>query len=244
MKIIAVIPARYGSRRFPGKPLVKILGKTILQHVYERVKESEVLSDTLIATDDSRIAREAERFGGKFIFTSPNNLTGTDRVAEVSEKLVDTQIFVNIQCDQPLFDSSMIEEVVEPLLKEEGVLVSTLKKKISHPEDLTDPSVVKVVTTKDGFALYFSRHCIPYTIHPELTHSFYKHIGIYGYKREFLLKFPSLPSSSLERAEELEQLRILESGYRIRVIETNFDSYKVDTPEDLKKVKEIMGEGR
>lgn len=241
VKVTGIIPARYQSTRFPGKPLADICGKPMIQHVYERAKAASVLEDVLVATDDARIYEAVTGFGGKAVMTSPHHSTGTDRLAEVATEL-DSDIVVNIQGDEPLLRPESIEQAVRPLLEDESLEMSTLKLRIENPEDVLDPNVVKVVTDLNGNALYFSRAPIPYP--REGTTTYYRHIGLYVYRREFLLRFAKLAPTPLETIEKLEQLRALENGYKIRVVETEYSAIGVDTPEDLEKVKQILvGEG-
>ncbi|MDI6783846.1 MAG: 3-deoxy-manno-octulosonate cytidylyltransferase [bacterium] len=250
MKILGVIPARYGAIRFPGKPLADICGKPMVLHVYDRAKQAKSLTDLVVATDDTRIFSVVEQAGGKAIMTSSEHQSGTDRLGEVASKL-DVDIIVNVQGDEPLLEPKMIDEAVQPLLDDKTVLMATLKKRIADPEDLHNPNIVKVVCDKDGFALYFSRSLIPYpktgwkdaSIHglTEGELAFYKHIGLYVYRKELLLQFTKLSVSTLEKIEGLEQLRVLDNGYKIKVVETQFDTIAVDTPEDLERVKQIVG---
>lgn len=237
VEVIGIIPARYQSTRFPGKPLADICGKPMIQHVYERARAAAVLDDVLVATDDERIYQAVEGFGGKAVMTSPEHPTGTDRLAEVAAGLT-ADIIVNIQGDEPLLSPESIEQAVKPLLEDETLVMSTLKLRVEDPEEALDPNVVKVVTDAAGNALYFSRAPIPYP--REGTATYYKHIGLYVYRRDFLLKFASLPPTPLEQVEKLEQLRALENGYQIRVVETDYAAIGVDTPQDLEKVRKIL----
>lgn len=237
MQALGVIPARYGSTRLEGKPLVDIIGKPMIQHVYENVTRSSILDDVIVATDDSKIKKVVDGFGGKAVLTSPDYTTGTDRVAEVARNL-DVQVVVNIQGDEPFINPEMINEVAEPLLRDKNILMGTLMHKIKNEEDLSNPNVVKVVTDKSGFALYFSRSLIPYPRYSE-GHRAFEHIGIYSYQKDFLLKFAELKPTPLETSESLEQLRALENGYRIKVVLTKqkYIALSVDTPEDLEKAR-------
>jgi len=237
MQALGVIPARYGSTRLEGKPLVDIIGKPMIQHVYENVTRSSILDDVIVATDDSKIKKVVDGFGGKAVLTSPDYTTGTDRVAEVARNL-DVQVVVNIQGDEPFINPEMINEVAEPLLRDKNILMGTLMHEIKNEEDLSNPNVVKVVTDKSGFALYFSRSLIPYPRRSE-GHRVFEHIGIYSYQKDFLLKFAELKPTPLETSESLEQLRALENGYRIKVVLTKqkYIALSVDTPEDLEKAR-------
>ncbi|MDY6856991.1 MAG: 3-deoxy-manno-octulosonate cytidylyltransferase [Thermodesulfobacteriota bacterium] len=242
MKALGIIPARYHSTRFIGKPLADICGKPMIEHVYERASKSQSLTSVTVATDDKRIARKVEEFGGNTILTSSHHKSGTDRIAEAVIKLDtdDTDLIVNIQGDQPLVEPAMIDEVTHPFINTPSLMMATLSCRIEDNEQLRNPNVVKIVIDKDGFALYFSRYPIPYVRVQGNSVSFYKHIGIYVYRKEFLLKFTKMPQSILEKAEMLEQLRALENGYKILVVKTDFDSVEVDTPQDLERVKSII----
>jgi len=241
-KILGVIPARYASSRFPGKALAKIDSRTMLEHVYERVSMARYLGDVIIATDDPRIHEEARRFGARVKMTRTDHVSGTDRVAEVASALEDYDLVVNIQGDEPLIDPGAIDAAVLPLLEEPAIPMGTLKKRIEHSPEIIDPNVVKVVTDRFENAIYFSRSTIPYPRDQEgVTH--YKHIGLYVYRRNFLLRYSDLPIGPLEAAERLEQLRALENGFRIRVVETDYESFGVDTPADLERVRQLMRAG-
>jgi len=238
MDIIGIIPARYSSVRFEGKVLAKILGKPMIQHVWERAKQALLLDDLIIACDNELVANAAREFGAKVIMTSKGHLSGTDRISEVINPL-DVKIVINIQGDEPLIHPTMIDGVARVLLENSSICMSTVMKKIEDPEVLSDPNVVKVVVDKNNFALYFSRSAIPFhAVNSEIKNPvYYKHIGLYGYTKDFLFTYRNLPVSNLEKIERLEQLRVLEEGFRIKVIETKFDTIGVDTPEDLEKLK-------
>jgi len=241
-KVLGVIPARYASSRFPGKIIARIAGKPMIQRVYEQAVKSQLLDQLIVAVDDQRIQKCVEDFGGKAIMTGTNHQSGTDRIAEVVEKLDDC-IVVNIQGDQPLFDPVMIDEAVQPLLDDPLLQMSTLKIKIGE-EDYYDPAVVKVVVDENDNALYFSRSLIPYNQKFKDV-NVYEHVGLYVYRKQFLLEISKLPQSHLEQIESLEQLRVLEKGYKIKVIETKSDrnaGISVDTPEDLAKVEQLIQE--
>ena len=237
MKITGIIPARYSSTRFPGKPLADILGKPMIQHVYERARLAESLSDILVATDDARIYECVQSFGGRAVMTDsdlPNGTARCEQAARLAE--IDSDAVINIQGDEPLLDPLMIDETAEMLRDSEcATLCSELR------EDFTNPNIVKVVMTLDGYALYFSRSLIPYKRN-ESSLPIYQHIGIYGYRMDFLKKYVSLPNTPLSDAESLEQLKILEHGYRMRVKVTGStrESIGVDTPEDLQRVRELL----
>ena len=243
-KILGVIPARFGSTRFPGKALALIDSRTMLQHVYERVSMARYLQNVIIATDDTRICHEARRFGARVMMTREDHLSGTDRVAEVASAFEDTELVVNIQGDEPLIDPDAIDTVVMPLLEEPAIHMATLKKRIEDPREIADPNVVKVVTDRFENAVYFSRATIPYARDGGPPTACFKHIGLYVYRRDFLLRYASLPVGPLEQSERLEQLRALENGFKIRVVETDYESFGVDTPDDLKRVQALISAGR
>ena len=239
-KVLGVIPARFDSSRFPGKALARIGPKTMLQHVFERALLSKYLTCITIATDDERIAAEARHFGAPVRMTRPDHLSGTDRVAEAAAA-DNAELIVNIQGDEPLIDPAAIDAAVLPLAGDPEIPMGTLKKLIEDPHELDDPNVVKVVTDACGNALYFSRSRIPFARdHAASAPPAFKHIGLYVYRREFLLGYSDLPVGPLERTERLEQLRALENGYPIRVVETEYESIGVDTPADLEKVKRLF----
>ena len=240
-KILGVIPARYASSRFPGKVLVSIGGKTMLQHVWERASEARYLTSVVIATDDDRIRGAAEAFGARVIMTRGDHVSGTDRVAEAASAS-NAEIVVNIQGDEPMIDPGAIDAAILGLLDGEDTVMATLKKRIEREHEIGDPNVVKVVSNLAGDALYFSRSPIPFPRDPggdPAGLACFKHIGLYVYRREFLLSYPDLPVGPLERAEKLEQLRALENGFRIRVVETEYESLGVDTPADWERVSAL-----
>lgn len=245
MKIVGIIPARYGAVRFPGKALIDLCGKPMIQHVYERASQVTLFSEVIVATDDERIQHAVLNFGGQVRMTSPHHPTGTDRLAEVAQTL-DADVVVNVQGDEPLILPRMIEQAIHPLLDDPETAIGTLKHKISSPEDLFNPNVVKVITDSAGRALYFSRSPIPFIKGKDMrkegfqAFQFYRHVGLYAYRRDFLLTFTKLPPMPLERVEGLEQLRALEHGYVIRVAETEYESLGVDAPEDVEKVLALM----
>lgn len=243
--VIAIIPARYQSNRFEGKPLALIAGKPMIQHVVERAQKVPLLSRVVVATDDERIARAVEAFGGSWVMTRRDHATGTDRLAEAAERLgiADRDVIVNIQGDQPLFPAEIVEQVARPLLDDPSLPMSTLIYKIIRPEEITDPNHVKTVFDCHGNALYFSRAPIPFQRDPlgdREPPTYYKHLGFYAYRKGFLLTFVGLPEGQWERFEKLEQLRALEFGYTIRVVLTGHDSVEVDTPKDLLRVEELL----
>ena len=243
MKTIGVIPARWGATRFEGKVLANLLGKPVVQHVWENAKKAKTLDDLVVACDDERIVKAVESFGGKAIYTSPDQPSGTDRLAEVINPL-EVDIAVNIQGDEPLVKSIMIDNLVIALQDEKIAQMATVIKRVDDHSELTNSNVVKVVIDKNGYALYFSRYAIPYNRTGERDEKkkpvYYKHIGIYAFTKDFLFTFRNLPKSSLENAEKLEQLRVLEYGYKIKTVETKLDTIGVDTPEDLKRVEDAL----
>jgi 3-deoxy-manno-octulosonate cytidylyltransferase (CMP-KDO synthetase) len=244
-RVIGVIPSRYGSQRLPAKPLLDLGGKTMVERVYRRASQCRLFERVIVATDDERIVRAVEGFGGEVLMTPTDLASGTDRVAEVA-RFSQGEIFVNVQGDEPLMEPRMMEQAVRLVLEDQAVSVATLAKRINTGEELANPGTVKVVMNSNGFALYFSRSPIPHLRGesdvrrwPE-SHAYYKHIGIYVFRKEFLEVYSSLGESSLERAERLEQLRILEQGTPIKVGITEFDSIPVDTLEDAEKVRSIL----
>lgn len=239
MKIMGVIPARFHSTRFAGKVLADLGGKPVVQHVWENAKKSKMLDDLVIAADDERIIKEAEDFNAKAIYTSPDQPSGTDRLVEVVNP-IDVEVIINIQGDEPMVRPEMIDELARTILEEKDVQMATLARRIEDTNEIKNPNVVKVLIDKNGFALYFSRSVIPYPRH-ETMPIYYKHLGLYAYTKDFLFEFTNLPKSHLEMTEGLEQLRALENGYRIKVVETKFDTIGIDTPEDLEKAKQAMG---
>jgi len=230
---LGVIPARFASSRFPGKALASLAGKPVLQHVFERASQARYLHKIIIATDDQRIFDAARAFGAQVRMTRADHLSGTDRVAEVAES-ENASVIVNIQGDEPLLDPEAIDAAVLGLTSDPDVSMATLSKRIEDPAEVTDPNVVKVVSNLAGDAIYFSRSPIPYVREDSAVH--YKHIGLYVYRRDFLLAYSGLPVGPLEQAERLEQLRAIENGHRIRVVETDYESFGVDTPQDLERV--------
>jgi 3-deoxy-manno-octulosonate cytidylyltransferase (CMP-KDO synthetase) len=240
--VSVVIPARYGSSRFPGKPLVKLGDKPLIQHVYERAAACAVVSEVVVATDDERIEQAVEQFGGRAVLMTDDYRTGTDRVAAVATKLPG-EYFVDLQGDEIPVDPDLLTDLIEPFIAS-GAEIGTLKRAIESTEDLRNPAVVKVVTDHQGRALYFSRAPIPMVREDSrsgATHGLgYIHLGVYSYRRAALVKFAGLPTGVLEETEKLEQLRALEHGLAIHVWETKRNSLRVDTPEDAIKVSEQL----
>jgi 3-deoxy-D-manno-octulosonate cytidylyltransferase len=237
-RVAVVIPARYGATRLPGKPLAEIDGRPMIWYVWDKARRAKVPSRVLVATDDERIAAAVRGFGGEAVLTSPDCASGTDRVAEAARGM-DEGIIINLQGDEPLMDPSVIDAVASPLLSDPDVSMSTAALPGDDPGEFARPSVVKVVIDAKGDALYFSRAPIPH-YRDNGPGRFRKHLGIYGYRREFLFRVAALAPSPLEEAERLEQLRVLQAGYRIRVVDVGHDSVGVDTPEDLKAVEERL----
>lgn len=244
-QVVGVIPARFGSSRFPGKPLAPILGKTLIQRTYENCKACSSLDDVFVATDDERIFDHVVSFGGKAVMTSSQCPTGTDRLIEAIESdsfLKKATIVINIQGDEPCLESQVISRVVQLLLEDPLALMSTAVMKIESELEALNPSVVKCSIDKAGHALYFSRALIPAgqkgRFNPNID--YYKHIGIYGFRREFLLQYGKLSSTPLQLAEDLEQLKVLEHGYKIKTTIVESSSISVDHPEDIKKVESLL----
>lgn len=241
MKFIAIIPARFASTRFPGKPLVDIQGKPMVQHVYEKAIASSLFEKVIVATDDERIQKAVIGFGGEVAMTKPDHQSGTDRCGEVINQLEEEyDVVVNIQGDEPFIHQSQLEELTD-LFKSTPAQIGTLKKRLSNVGDVFNPNVVKVVAGIDKRALYFSRNPIPYVRDSDQSdwlskQQFFKHLGLYGYKSEVLKELVKLEPSELEKSESLEQLRWLQNGYQIFISETNHESIGIDTPEDLKKL--------
>lgn len=238
MKFLGVIPARYLSTRLEGKPLKKIHGHSMIEWVYKRAKKAN-LDELIVATDDKRIYDEVLSFGGKAIITSTEHKNGTSRIAEVCQKLSDYDVVINIQGDEPLIETDMINSLVDSFIKDKSLVMATLKHKLKEEEEIKNPNNVKVISDKNDFALYFSRSPIPYPRNNENV-SYFKHIGIYAYKRDFVIEYSNMASTPLEEAESLEQLRVLENGYRIKVLETPHSLIGVDTEENLKDVIEYI----
>lgn len=238
MKIIGVIPARYKSSRFPGKPLVSILGKPMIWWVYQQCLKVPELDEIYVATDDHRIKEVCEQYNMDVLMTSEMHKTGSDRVGEVASR-IEGDLFINIQGDEPVIDPREIQEVIE-IFQDETVYFGSLRRKITDHEEIAAYSTVKVVVDKNDDALYFSRNIIPSNKKDDTMVSVFRHVGIYAYRKEFLLKFLELPQSELELGEGIEPLRALENGYKIRVKETEFDSIGVDYPEHIKLVEEVI----
>ena len=258
MSVLAIIPARYGSVRFPGKPLATLQGKPVIQHVYEQVAKAARVDDVVVATDDDRIREAVERCEGRVVMTSADIQSGTDRAADVARGST-ASIIINVQGDEPLVQPEMVDQLAVFLEEHGAVPMASLMTPLARSDAFANPNVVKVVVDRDGFALYFSRAPIPY-LREDLAGSrlkaegsrqapwppgqspqrAYKHLGIYGYQRHFLLQFPHLEPTPLEQSERLEQLRALEHGYRIKPLETAHDTIGIDTPDDLRRVEALL----
>jgi 3-deoxy-manno-octulosonate cytidylyltransferase (CMP-KDO synthetase) len=254
MKIVAVIPARWRSTRLKGKVLADINGKPMVQHVWERVSRAHEVDEVVVAVDRDRVQKVVESFGGKAVYTSPEQPSGTDRIAEVANS-IDADVYINIQADEPLVHPLMVDELAQVFQYERNIQMATLIKRIHKRDEISNPNVVKCVVDRKGFALYFSRSPIPYVRedegqessrghHPgDISGRYFKHVGIYAYTKDFLFTYTNLPKSTLESDEKLEQLRVLEHGYKIKTVETRYDTIGVDTQEDLDAVREILARG-
>lgn len=254
LSAVGLIPARYGSRRLPGKPLADLQGKPLLYYVYQRAKQARTLDKVWIATDDQRIAEAAEAFGAPVLMTGAGHRSGTDRIAEAARK-IESAIVVNIQGDEPLLDFASIDQAVRMLQEDSNAEMATLKCPVDDADDLWNPNVVKVVTGKDDYALYFSRAPIPHVrgaerpqdlrkliaSDPKLLQCFYRHIGLYAYRYDFLMRFTGWAPTPLEKLEDLEQLRALEYGARIKVGLCTTPIHGIDTPEDLERIRKLVG---
>ncbi len=256
MKTVAIIPARWHSTRFKGKVLADINGKPMVQHVWERVSRAHSIDEIIVAVDKEKVFKAVESFGGKAVYTSKEQPSGTDRLAEVVN-FIEADVIVNVQADEPLIHPLMIDELAQVYEYEKNIQMATLIKRIHKKDDVTDRNVVKVVVDRKGYALYFSRSPIPYIVkvpsdematEPEaevdISGRYFKHIGLYSYTKDFLFTYTNLPKSALETDESLEQLRVLEHGYKIKTIETRFETIGVDTPGDLERVKALLSEGK
>lgn len=238
MKFLGVIPSRYASTRLEGKPLKDICGHTMVEWVYKRALKSK-LDGVVVATDDERIVDEVKSFGGNVILTRKDHINGTSRIAEVCEIYTDYDVIVNIQGDEPLIEPDMINSIIDSFIEDSTIPMSTLKYKLTDMAEIENPNAVKVVTDKNDFAIYFSRSVIPYPRNLNMD-NYYKHVGIYGYKRDFVMEYAKMASTPLELSESLEQLRVLENGYKIKVLETPYKIIGVDTQEELERVREYI----
>jgi 3-deoxy-manno-octulosonate cytidylyltransferase (CMP-KDO synthetase) len=239
--IIGIIPARFASTRLMGKPLININGKPMIKRVYEQAKKSNLLNRVIVATDNVKIFNTVNKFGGEAVMTSRKHKSGTDRIGEIlklrKSEMIECEIVVNIQGDEPFIAPENIDKAIEPLIRDKNINVSTLAIQIKNTKDIKDPNIVKVIFNKSGDAIYFSRSPVPYNRDKIKNLSYYKHIGLYVYRRNFLEKFIKVKPSKLETAEKLEQLRIIENGEKIRVVLTDIDSHSIDTKNDLIKIK-------
>ena len=239
MKVLCVIPARYASTRLPGKPLSMIAGKPMIQHVYERACQAQLPNEVVVATDNELVEKAVLDFGGKAVMTSPDHPSGTDRLAEVALMYPDVDVIVNVQGDEPMIPPDVIDRLAEAFNGDADLNMATMKV-VMDEEDYENPAAVKVVTDQQGYALYFSRSLMPYPRNKPEGFKVFKHVGIYAYRRNFLLKYAALAPTPLEKAESLEQLRALENGYKIKVLESDFQGIGVDTPEDLAAVNALF----
>jgi len=247
-RAIVVIPARYGSTRLPAKALAEIEGKPLVLHAYDRASQSRLASECLVATDDERIYEACEKHGAKVMMTSTEHNSGTDRMAEVATR-TDAEIYINVQGDEPLVDPEAVDLLIKMMLDDPSVKMGTLRRPYERYEDFVNPDMARVVCDENGFALYFSRAPIPFMGREEFETTdkgklAFKHIGIYSFRRDFLLEFARMPQSPLEKAERLEQLRVLEAGVGIKVLTTDYESISVETPADLEKVRALFARRR
>lgn len=242
-KILAVLPARYASTRFPGKVIAPLAGRPLVWHTYNQTRKSLLITDTVIATDDDRVVNALAPFSIPTVMTRSDHISGTDRIAEVASNS-DAALIVNVQADEPLIDPHTIDSTIQALLDDPGAMMSTAKRRITEPEDITSPHVVKVVCDGLCRALYFSRSPIPHIRDAEDRHfattAYWQHIGLYVFRRDFLLRYARLAPTPLEKLEKLEQLRVLENGFPIAVVETGYRSIGVDTPDDLERVSAML----
>jgi len=244
-EVLAVIPARFQSTRFPGKVIMPLAGKPLVQHTYERTLQAKLITEALVATDDQQVVDALKPYGTPVMLTRADHPTGTDRIAEVAESRT-AAIIVNVQGDEPLIDPGTIDRAITPLLERPDVVMATAKHLIENPDDAADPNMVKVVCDASGLALYFSRACIPHirdaADRAEAPPCYWQHIGLYVYRRDFLLDYAKMPQTPLEKLEKLEQLRVLENGYRIAVVETQYKSIGVDVLEDYIRIQRFFGD--
>jgi 3-deoxy-D-manno-octulosonate cytidylyltransferase len=243
VKVLAIIPARYASTRLPGKPLASIAGRPMVQHVVDRVRQAARVARVVVATDDERVKKAVEEFGGEAVLTRRDHRSGTDRVAEIAAHL-EADIYVDIQGDEPLIDPATIDAIVDEMVDDDTIQIATPCTAITQANDVMDPNIVKVVRDFDGNCLYFSRAPIPWVRDNKAAAAphHWKHVGLYGFRREALLEYPTLPPGELEAVEQLEQLRWLENGFHIRAVETDYDAISVDVPADIQRVEKILQE--
>ncbi|MBN2120968.1 MAG: 3-deoxy-manno-octulosonate cytidylyltransferase [Candidatus Omnitrophica bacterium] len=241
LQVVGVIPARIASTRLEEKLLKPLAGRSVIEWTWANARKSKRIDDLIIACDDERVLKTAQGFGAKAVFTSVNHSSGTDRISEAVSQ-IEAKIVINIQADEPLIHPSTIDSLADQMLGNQDLVMCTAAKEITDQEEIANPNVVKVVMDKDNFALYFSRASIPFPRDKECSPKYYKHIGIYAYTKDFLYIFKNLPAGRLEQIEKLEQLRALEAGFKIKVISTSFDSWGIDTEQDLIKVERILAE--
>ena len=239
MKVLCVIPARYASTRLPGKPLALIAGKPMIQHVYERACHAVMPQEVVVATDSKIVADVVKEFGGKVMMTSPDHPSGTDRLAEVALSYPDIDVIVNVQGDEPMIPPEVIDRLAQAFADDKDLKMATLKTLMGE-EEYNNPNAVKVVTDQNGYALYFSRSLLPYPRNRKADFKVYKHVGIYAYRRSFLLSYAAYEPTPLEQIEGLEQLRVLENGQRIKVLESKFQGIGIDTQEDLDAINALF----
>ncbi|OQY42355.1 MAG: 3-deoxy-D-manno-octulosonate cytidylyltransferase [Fusobacteriia bacterium 4572_74] len=242
MKFLGVIPARYASTRLEGKPLAEIDGHSMVEWVYKRTLLSN-LDMVVVATDNQLVYDKVKSFGGEVVMTSEEHPNGTSRIAEVAEIYSEFDVIINVQGDEPLIEKEMINALITPFIEEPDLSMATLKHRIDSIEEVRNPNNVKVITTKDNYAIYFSRSPIPYPRELDMK-NYFKHVGIYGYRRDFVIKYSQMVQTPLEISESLEQLRVLENGYKIKVLETPYKIVGVDTVEDLESVRKIIKEDK
>ncbi len=243
MKVICVIPARFASTRLPGKPLALIAGKPMIQHVYTKACQAKLPEEVIVATDDQKVVEVVQGFGGNVVMTSSEHPSGTDRLAEVALNYPDVDVIVNVQGDEPMITPQVIDALAEAFIKDPNLSMATLKT-LMEPEEYDNPNVVKVITDLNDYALYFSRSLVPYPRKKTADFKVYKHIGIYAYRRDFLLQYAVLEPTPLEQIESLEQLRVLENGFKIKVINSDFHGIGIDTKEDFEAVNKLFAQNK
>ncbi|MDD4321676.1 MAG: 3-deoxy-manno-octulosonate cytidylyltransferase [Acidaminococcaceae bacterium] len=243
MKVICVIPARFASTRLPGKPLALIAGKPMIQHVYTKACQAKLPEEVIVATDDQKVVEVVQGFGGNVVMTSSEHPSGTDRLAEVALNYPDVDVIVNVQGDEPMITPQVIDALAEAFIKDPNLSMATLKT-LMEPEEYDNPNAVKVITDLNDYALYFSRSLVPYPRKKTDDFKVYKHVGIYAYRRDFLLQYAVLAPTPLEQIESLEQLRVLENGFRIKVINSDFHGIGIDTKEDLEAVNKLFAQNK
>lgn len=243
MKVICVIPARFASTRLPGKPLALIAGKPMIQHVYTKACQAKLPEEVIVATDDQKVVEVVKGFGGNVVMTSSEHPSGTDRLAEVALNYPDVDVIVNVQGDEPMITPQVIDALAEAFNKDPGLSMTTLKT-LMEPEEYDNPNAVKVVTDLNDYALYFSRSLVPYPRKKNDAFKVYKHVGVYAYRRDFLLQYAALEPTPLEQVESLEQLRVLENGFKIKVLTSDFHGIGIDTKDDLDAVNKLFAQNK